>query len=107
MLQGINAIAFDLDGTLYPNYRLNIRLLPFLCGHLRLIAAFGKARNIIRDEQEQSPSLVQPDFYDHQARLVAGLLRTEPERIKEKIDRLIYRGWEPFFSKIRLFPYVR
>ncbi|MDR0495783.1 MAG: HAD family hydrolase [Treponema sp.] len=107
MLQGISAVAFDLDGTLYPNYRFNIRLLPFLCRHLRLMAAFGKARNIIRDEQEQSPSFIQPDFYDHQARLVASLLRAEPEQTQEKINRLIYRGWEPYFLKIRLFPHVR
>jgi putative hydrolase of the HAD superfamily len=107
MLQGISAVAFDLDGTLYPNYRFNIRLLPFLCGHLRLMAAYGKARNIIRDEQEQSPSFIQPDFYDHQARIIAGLLGAEPEQTKEKINRLIYRGWEPYFSKIQLFPYVR
>jgi putative hydrolase of the HAD superfamily len=107
MLQGISAVAFDLDGTLYPNYRLNIRLLPFLCGHLPLIAAFGRARNIIRDEQEQAPSNVRPDFYDHQARVVAGLLRAEPDHIKAKIERLIYRGWEPHFLKIRLFPHLR
>jgi putative hydrolase of the HAD superfamily len=107
MLQGIKAVAFDLDGTLYPNYRLNIRLLPFLCGHLPLVAAFGRARNIIRDEQEQMPSFVQPDFYDHQAQIVAGLLRAEPKQIKEKIDRLIYRGWEPHFLDIRLLPHVQ
>ena len=107
MLQGISAVAFDLDGTLYPNYRLNIRLLPFLCRHLRLIAAFGRARNIIRDEQEQASSYHQPDFYNYQAQIVARLLNTEPEQFKEKIDRLIYRGWEPFFSRIKLFPHVR
>jgi len=107
MQQGLAAVAFDLDGTLYPTYRLYIRLLPFLCGHWRLIAAFGKARNIIRRKQEQSPSSTVPDFYDYQARITADLLNAQPEQIKEKIDRLIYRGWEPNFSKIRLFPHVR
>jgi putative hydrolase of the HAD superfamily len=51
-----SAVAFDLDGTLYPNYRLNIRLLPFLCGHWPLVAALGRARKIIRREQEKVPS---------------------------------------------------
>jgi len=107
MLQGISAVAFDLDGTLYPDYRLNIRLLPFACRHGRLLIAFSKARTIIRRKQEQSPSSAVPDFYDYQARLTADLLHAQPEQLKEKIDRLIYRGWEPHFSKIKLFPYVR
>jgi len=107
MLPGISAVAFDLDGTLYPNYRLNIRLLPFLCRHGLLLAAFARARGIIRRRQKQSPSAVLPDFYDYQARLTADLLHAPPERVKEKIERLIYRGWEPHFLKIKLFPHVR
>ena len=107
MLQGISAVAFDLDGTLYPNYCLNIRLLPFLCKHWPLLAALARTRSVIRREQEQSPSAVVPDFYDYQARLAAGLLHTTPARIKEKFDRLIYRGWEPHFLKIPVFPHVR
>ena len=107
MLQGISAVAFDLDGTLYPTYRLNIKLLPFLFRHGRLLNALGKARTIIRREQEQTPASVQPHFYDYQARITAGLLRAQPEEIKEKINNLIYRGWERHFSRIKLFPYVR
>jgi len=107
MLEGISAVGFDLDGTLYPNYRLNVRLLPFLLRHGRLLSALGRARAVIRREQEQSPSSVWPNFYDYQARITAGLLRARPERIKENIDRLIYRGWERYFSKITLFPHVR
>ena len=51
MIAGISAVAFDLDGTLYPNYSLYIRLLPFLFRHPQLIAALGKARQIIRRQQ--------------------------------------------------------
>jgi putative hydrolase of the HAD superfamily len=101
------AVAFDLDGTLYPNYRLNIRLLPFLCGHWPLVAALGRARKIIRHDQELSPSAVLSDFHIHQAQLVANLLHARPEKIKEKIDRLVYRNWERHFDKIKLFPHVR
>ncbi|MDR0455208.1 MAG: HAD family hydrolase [Treponema sp.] len=107
MLQGISAVAFDLDGTLYPNYRLNIRLLPFLCKHWPLLAALARSRSIIRRRQEESPAAVVPDFHDYQARLTAGLLHADPEQIREKIEHLIYRGWEPHFLKIKLFPHVR
>jgi putative hydrolase of the HAD superfamily len=107
MLQGISAVAFDLDGTLYPNYRLNIRLLPFLFRHGRLLSALGKARTIIRREQEQSPASVRSDFHDYQAQITADLLHTQPEQTKEKIEKLIYRGWGRYFSRIKLFPHVR
>ena len=107
MLPGITAVAFDLDGTLYPNYRLNVRLLPFLLRHWRLMFAFGKARESIRSEQEVSPSSFKANFYDYQARLTAGQLNAAPEQIREKLERLVYRGFEPHFLKIRPFPYVR
>jgi putative hydrolase of the HAD superfamily len=102
-----SAVGFDLDGTLYPNYRLNIRLLPFLCRHWPLVAALGKARKIIRQEQELPPASVLSDFHVHQAQLVAKLLHARPEQIREKIDRLVYRDWERHFKAIKLFPHVR
>jgi len=108
MLPGISAVAFDLDGTLYPNYSLNLRLLPFLFRHCRFMLAFGRARNIIRREQEaQAAQTSYPNFYERQAQLTADQLKEQKEIIREKIDRLIYRGWEPFFLKIKPFPHVR
>ena len=112
MLQGISAVAFDLDGTLYPNYSLNIRLLPFLFRHWRFLLAFGRARDIIRREQAAQSALAltpssRPNFYERQAQIAADQLKTQKEEIRERIDRLIYRGWEPFFLKIKLFPHVK
>jgi len=112
MLPGINAVAFDLDGTLYPNYRLNMRLLPFAFRHWRFLLAFSKTRNIIRREQAAQAALVSqqaswPDFYERQAQITADQLKERKEEIREKIDRLIYRGWERFFLKIKLFPHVK
>ena len=113
MLSGISAVAFDLDGTLYPNYSLNLRLLPFLFRHWRLMLAFRRARDIIRREQAEQtapglpPPSSRPDFYERQARLVADQLKAQKEEIRERLDRLIYRGWEPFFLKIKPFPHVK
>ncbi|MDR1319406.1 MAG: HAD family hydrolase [Treponema sp.] len=124
MLNGIKALAFDLDGTLYPDYRLNIRLIPFFLTGWRLLWAFGRARGILRaggpekdlPGQEKAPDglsaplrarVEKGDFYENQARLAAGALGGDPLVIGEKIERLIYRGWEPFFRKIRLFPQIR
>jgi putative hydrolase of the HAD superfamily len=106
MKPGIQAVAFDLDGTLYPNCRLYIRLLPFLLKEWRLLAAFGRARDIIRLEQKQGQYKSGTDFYYYQAQLTAAILKTPTEATKEKIDRLIYRGWEPLFKKVALFPHA-
>jgi len=106
MRGGIEGAAFDLDGTLYPNYSFNIKLVPFLLKESRLLIAFGKARQIIRKEQEES-LLAHSDFYDHQAKITAKILGVPPEPLKEKIDLLIYKGWEPMFKNIKLFKNVK
>ena len=107
MIPGISAVAFDLDGTLYPNYRLNIRLIPFLLRHWRLMFAFGKARDRIRSEQKESPSSFRTDFYDYQAQLTAERLNAPQENIGEMLERLVYRGFEHHFLHIKLFPHIR
>jgi len=114
----IEGIAFDLDGTLYPNYRLNIRLLPFILKEWRFLSAFGKTRQIIRKEQETN-FILHSDFYQYQAEILESVSKisgtrkssqsnkNSAENIKEKADRLIYRGWEPLFKKIKLFKNVK
>jgi putative hydrolase of the HAD superfamily len=101
MQNNIEGAAFDLDGTLYPNYRLNIRLIPLILKEWSLVAAYAKARKILHREPETS--CPPPDFYKRQAVLVAEILGARPEAVKERIDRLIYRAWEPLFKTIKPF----
>jgi putative hydrolase of the HAD superfamily len=103
----IDAVAFDLDGTLYPNYRLNLLLLPFILKEWRFLRALGMARNRIRALQEERESPGGADFYDTQAALMAEILGSgDALRVREKMETLVYRGWEPLFRKIRPFPHV-
>ncbi|MCL2410033.1 MAG: HAD family hydrolase [Treponema sp.] len=102
MRDDIKAVAFDLDGTLYPNRQVNFRLIPFALKEFALLSAFGKARRIIRQNQREN-ILPQGDFYEYQAEITAKILGVNPQQMKEKIDRLIYRGWEPLFKKVKLF----
>ena len=101
------AVAFDLDGTLYPNFSLYWRLLPFLCAHGKMMIRFGNARDQIRSEQELDPAAFRKDFYEYQARLTSERLGEQPDQIKKKIEKLVYRGFEPHFLKVRLFPHVK
>jgi len=106
MLNGIEGVAFDLDGTLYPNYRLRLRILPTILKEARLVAAFGMARSIIRKEQENSAS-IQSDFYRYQAGVISKIMSVPVDIIKEKIDLDIYKAWEPPFKNIKLFKGAR
>jgi putative hydrolase of the HAD superfamily len=96
------AVAFDLDGTLYPNYRLNLRLIPFILKEQRLVRAFGEARTRLRKSGGGSGG----NFYEAQAKIMAEILGEDAGKVLEKADKLIYRGWEDYFKKIRLFPHV-
>jgi len=96
------AVAFDLDGTLYPNYQLNLRLIPFILKEQRLLRAMGKARTILRKSGGETVG----DFYEEQAKIMGEILGESAERVMEKTEKLIYRGWEDHFKKVRLFPHV-
>jgi putative hydrolase of the HAD superfamily len=106
MNRRFDGIAFDLDGTLYPNYRLNIRIIPSLVKlkEFPLLWAMGRARNRIRANPEAYP---QGAFYEIQARLMAEFLKEEPDVVQKQVAALIYRGWEPLFTRIAPFPHVR
>jgi len=97
----IDAVAFDLDGTLYPNRRFYLRLIPFIVREHRLLSAMGKARDALRAAAHEGR------FYDLQARIMAEILDDDPDAIKAKTERLIYRGWEPLFRDIKVFDGVR
>jgi putative hydrolase of the HAD superfamily len=101
MREDIRGVAFDLDGTFYPNYRLYVRLVPFLLKEWRYLLAFSRARNALRANFRDG------DFYDLQALLMARILRQDGAAIKERTERLIYRGWEPLFKKIKPYRYVK
>ncbi|MDR0525611.1 MAG: HAD family hydrolase [Spirochaetaceae bacterium] len=105
MSRKFDGVAFDLDGTLYPNYRFYLPLIPFIVKEHRLLFALGKARTILRGGPFQSGD--SDTFYDKQARIMGTLLRADPGWVKQKTEDLIYRGWEPLFKRIRLYPELR
>jgi putative hydrolase of the HAD superfamily len=108
---GIHGVGFDLDGTLYANYKLNLRLVPFIFRRWTLLSAFVKVRSLLHKAKEPGsrlpPALESAgSLYDVQAALLADRLKIDPESAKEKINRLIYRGWEDHFARIKPFPHV-
>ena len=101
------AAAFDLDGTLYPNASFYVRLLPFMLKEQKYLRAFGKARKRLRDESRKEKCRNAEEFYRLQAEYMADTLKQDPASLMERTEKIIYRGWEPLFKKVRLFPHVK
>jgi putative hydrolase of the HAD superfamily len=89
------AVVFDVDGTLYDNWRMYLRSLPFAVSHIRLIVAFNRVRKRIRGIRPIN------DFYTLQAEMLAEELGMGTEDARALINRSVYEKWE---SKLEGMP---
>ena len=101
MLEGISVIAFDIDGTLYPSYRLNMRIACYFLRHLGFFLQYNK----VRKQLHRTAPL--PDLYEYQGRLLAMQLGCTVEEAKAKIQTIVYDGLKKYFDRIKPFPYMR
>jgi putative hydrolase of the HAD superfamily len=100
-LRSIKAITFDLDGTLYPEYRMLIPTLAVAFRHPRILYAFSRVRREVRR------SRVEEDFRSHQASLMARRLGTSTNRAAELTEKIIYGRWLNALSGMRPFRGLR
>ncbi len=100
MMKDIKAVAFDIDGTLYPDWRLNVRLGWYFLKNLKFFLAYNKVRHTLHR------TAVLPDFFEFQARLLAHELKITVEEAHLKINTIVYDGLMPFFPKIKPFKYI-
>jgi putative hydrolase of the HAD superfamily len=91
----LKAIAFDIDGTLYSDWSLYIRIVPHIIKHFSFFLAYSRVRKKLRETAPLS------DFFEYQARLLAENMRIKTEEARELIDSVIYKGLTPYFSRIR------
>lgn len=99
-LKTIKAIAFDIDGTLYPNMRLYLRLIPYFLKNIKFFITYSKVRHILH---RTAPL---PDFFEYQARLLGGMLDIPSSDARALIDEKIYSGLSPFFTKVKPYSHV-
>ncbi|MGD9940982.1 MAG: HAD family hydrolase [Clostridia bacterium] len=107
----IQAVGFDIDGTLYPASALYLRMLPASLRHLRLLKAFSRVRHELR---ELNPTLEwhhsnPPDiekFHRFQAELTARHLGWDAEKAYRVINDFFYDKSAACFDRIPLFPHV-
>jgi putative hydrolase of the HAD superfamily len=97
----IKAVAFDIDGTLYPNAVMYLKSLPFALTHLRLMLAFARVRKEIRALRPID------DHHELESRMLAERLRISPDEARERIEREIFGVWEAVLDRVKPFPHVR
>lgn len=96
----LRAVAFDIDGTLYPNRIMLRRSVGFGIRHARLLFHFAKVRKTIRATRPIE------DFYRLQARLMADALGCPEDVVRAKIQREIYDRWELVLRRVPLYDQV-
>ena len=92
----LKAVAFDVDGTLYPNAPMYLRSLVSMLPHWRLFKALEKARIGLR----KSPDL-SADFHRVQGAAVGALLGIPAEEAQARIEAVVYTQWYGLFTSLR------
>lgn len=98
-------MAFDIDGTLYPGWRLALRVMPFMIRNARLMRAFRAVRQELRREQ-RTALIPFEDFFFAQATRIAPRVGLSAEEVRAFLDTALYRGWRRHFLHIKPFPHV-
>jgi putative hydrolase of the HAD superfamily len=97
----LQPVAFDLDGTLYPNSKLFLRAVPYFLTNLRLTINFGKVREEIRNMRPID------DFYVLQSELLAEKMGITVARASHLIISVVYGAWKDVMRGISPFPGVK
>lgn len=97
----ISAVAFDIDGTLYPNHRMFIHTFPSFIRHPLLIWHFSRIRKQIRKKDYHG------DFYAMQTEMLAESMKISREKASRILKENLYDEWDNYFSKLKAYPYVK
>ena len=97
----IKAVAFDIDGTLYMNRRLNLRCFPHIVHHKSLYRRYNNARKELRAKDYYG------NLYKEQARIVSEKMGIYQEEAEKEIWSVCYKGLEKYFKRFDVEKGVR
>ncbi|MEL3905922.1 MAG: HAD family hydrolase [Treponema sp.] len=106
-ISGIDAIAFDIDGTLYPSWKFTLRCIPFFFKNIRFMNAFRQVRSLLHKHSTLQPDRALPDFFTVQNELLADHLSISAEEAGAFLKEHIYEGWRKEFERIKPFPFAK
>lgn len=93
-MENIKAVAFDIDGTLYRNWQLNVRMAFHFLRHSIFFLHYG----LVRKELHKMPA--DKNFVRIQDELMAKRIKCTPEEAHKKLDAIIYTGLKKYFPRI-------
>ena len=96
----IQAVAFDIDGTLYKPRDLHARMMFHFFRFNHFFLQYGIVRSKIHDMG------VLDDFYATQAEMLAKRIGCSVETAEARLERIVYKGLSPFFESIPLCAHV-
>ena len=96
----VDAVAFDIDGTLYPNRQMYFTSILFSLGRLRFLKHYRTVRKAIRQMRPID------DFRTAQADLLSKHMKISAERARRIIENDIYKKWQKTFKYVRSFPHL-
>jgi len=91
----IEAVAFDIDGTLYRDHSLNIRVLPHIISHSRFFLSYNKTRKDMHKFSGKS------NFHTFQMELLAKRLKCSPEEAELKVKNTVHDGLKKYFARMK------
>lgn len=111
MVEGIRAVAFDIDGTIYPTHRFYLKVWPYYLKNLKFFINFGKVRKELHrraasltrldSSQEKDPA---KSFYNEQSQLLAEKMHVSPEEAGRMIEDICYKGLVKYYTSVE--PYA-
>lgn len=100
MKNAVKVIAFDIDGTMYANWRLYIQLVPYVLKNLTFFLKYAKVRSLLHRTAPLG------DFYEYQARLLALELKIDREKAKQMIEETVYKGLTKYLKRVKPFAHL-
>lgn len=98
--QDVDAVTFDMDGTLYSGARAVLRAIPRVWKHRRLLRRYYRIREEIRKDG------VTGDLRKLQADMTAARMGLDPFETRLLIDDLVYGVWVDALERRDLIPGV-
>ena len=93
-MENIKAVAFDIDGTLYRNWQLNVRMSFHFLKHHLFFLHYG----LVRKELRKMPA--SKNFVQLQDELMAKKINCTPEEAHRQLDEIVYEGLKKYFPRI-------
>lgn len=109
----IKVVCFDIDGTMYPKWITNWKLVRSLFPSLRFALRYQRFRRYVRNHQEELTVPASRDgFRRRQALWLLGSnahqsSEQQIERVQKRVEHQFYRQWRQAFSQLRPFRHLR